>query len=620
MPSLQQRLAALRGLSGTTRATILRGALTHADPDELPLLVEAAAHTDDPRALAAVLRHAGRLGANGLSYLRVPHPLLLDAMRILLSDADGATIVNTIRTVGALGDPALLGPVVARLGAIEPEIAKAAEDAVLAVTMSLVGPDGRWNPGRPALEALDQALAEAGSRFRHHRSRQVLMAIALVSHKLGPRLGAILENEESSLAMVLRTVPDRIEEPLVARNLLSWVGDGPLDRPAKRRLGLLEDAAAYSMMLERRHLLLVPARRRSLRQVDRPIRCVPDAPTTLRLTTNAQAALPLFMGRLGVPKAALLPRLASMARLDEPRARLHALVELTSRPSEAARAAAETFVEDASPAIAHIATVHVDAPDRTELHQRLVKSPHRVVADAGRRGLARSSANALRDHWRTLSPPDRVAAARLLLERRRSSLVAALRDLLTDGDAAVKHQVIALARRLRIVEPLLPAMIVQMKGDDVKLASAAMSALTSPAAEGPYGRLRRAAVRYGLHHADPRVRANAVEVLSDDERREQVRRLADLAYNDENRPRGNAVMSMCREDTGEAGVEALRIMLRDSRPLHRVSAIWVASRRRVRPVGTQLRSIVRDDPAPAIRARAWRALKLIEHPRQAIPA
>jgi hypothetical protein len=227
--------------------------------------------------------------------------------------------------------------------------------------------------------------------------------------------------------------------------------------------------------------------------------------------------------------------------------------------------------------------------------------------------LARADANAFGARWSRLSAADRIVAARQLRERNLSALVTVLGELIADDDVVRKREVITLARRLRLVDRLLPAVAVEVKSDDVKLASTALGALRVARSDGANAKLRRAAIRFGLHHRDARVRANAIEAMSDDDRLDAEAHIATLAYSDENRPRGNAVLSMCDEG---AGVPALRVMLRDTRPLHRVSAIWVASRRRVRGVGDLLTSIVRDDPTEAIRNRATEALRLIEHPMQ----
>jgi hypothetical protein len=75
---------------------------------------------------------------------------------------------------------------------------------------------------------------------------------------------------------------------------------------------------------------------------------------------------------------------------------------------------------------------------------------------------------------------------------------------------------------------------------------------------------------------------------------------------DDNRCRANAVRALLRTAADEGG-RALQSMLRDSRPRHRVSAIWVVRRARVARLRHEVERIASDDPVPEIRVRAWSA-------------
>jgi HEAT repeat protein len=76
-----------------------------------------------------------------------------------------------------------------------------------------------------------------------------------------------------------------------------------------------------------------------------------------------------------------------------------------------------------------------------------------------------------------------------------------------------------------------------------------------------------------LNDADPRVRANAIEVLETKRAIQYVPLLAQRARSSHNRERANAIKAMHRMRVSTAS-EQLLLMLRDPRPEHRVSALW----------------------------------------------
>ncbi|WP_428937426.1 HEAT repeat domain-containing protein [Fontivita pretiosa] len=77
-----------------------------------------------------------------------------------------------------------------------------------------------------------------------------------------------------------------------------------------------------------------------------------------------------------------------------------------------------------------------------------------------------------------------------------------------------------------------------------------------------------------LHDADPRVRANAIEVLEARGSPEYVALLTQRARSSHNRERANAIKALHKLRVGTASAQLLA-MLRDDRPEHRISALWV---------------------------------------------
>jgi hypothetical protein len=76
-----------------------------------------------------------------------------------------------------------------------------------------------------------------------------------------------------------------------------------------------------------------------------------------------------------------------------------------------------------------------------------------------------------------------------------------------------------------------------------------------------------------LRDTDPRVRANAIEVLENHQTPRLITLLAERARTTNNRERANAIKALHRMRVGNVG-PALTAMLQDPRPEHRISAIW----------------------------------------------
>ena len=76
-----------------------------------------------------------------------------------------------------------------------------------------------------------------------------------------------------------------------------------------------------------------------------------------------------------------------------------------------------------------------------------------------------------------------------------------------------------------------------------------------------------------LQDTDPRVRANAIEVLEQKQRAEYLPLLAQRARANNSRERANAIKAMHKMKVKTATV-SLDQMLHDERPDHRISAMW----------------------------------------------
>jgi HEAT repeat protein len=139
---------------------------------------------------------------------------------------------------------------------------------------------------------------------------------------------------------------------------------------------------------------------------------------------------------------------------------------------------------------------------------------------------------------------------------------------LAGGPVEQRVKALQMVHELGLAEPL-KEQLVQLAGHpNARVRSKAVGVLGHVPQAAPDVLLDRA-----LADADPRVRANAIEVLEAGGKAEFLPVLAQRARNGHNRERANAIKAMQRMKVGSASNQLLS-MLRDQRSEHRVSALW----------------------------------------------
>ncbi|HRP63358.1 MAG TPA: hypothetical protein PK400_08710, partial [Phycisphaerales bacterium] len=68
------------------------------------------------------------------------------------------------------------------------------------------------------------AIAASMDRYRIHRRDELLIAAALLSASPGPKLAAILAQPDHPAVLAMRRAARRVNEPLVRRQLIRWIG------------------------------------------------------------------------------------------------------------------------------------------------------------------------------------------------------------------------------------------------------------------------------------------------------------------------------------------------------------------------------------------------------------
>jgi hypothetical protein len=603
MPPLADRLQLLRGEPAAVVAALARTVLPAAEPPEREALAGLVLDRPTDAGLAAVVAVMDVLGP-AADRLTDPRLDLCGTLCQVAAAGNDQAVLNAIELARRRRDPRLLRQVAAWVDRPDTEIASAAAAALLEVTL-VVGSPG-LDAGSAEAELLDEAIGFALDT-PNHRLDDVFLAAAVLAPRPGPRLALVLADRDHPAHLSIRRAAGRCDLALVRRNVIRWLGVEAIGPHAARHLGRVRDPRGWTEVLESAHLLLSPARRRALARIESPQRTLPSPATASALAAPHQAWLVRFTAALPLGGRMRRDALLQWTALSSPVARRLAAEALLADRSPESERAVEDLAIDANGGVAWTAARRTLAgPPGMPALRRLEQSPLAPLRRLAAATVAREGVAAFFERWSSIAPDARAAAARAHLAERPREFAEALGQVLAGGSRAEKLRAIALARRLRMPDGPVEAVLARLSaGEDPHVASAAVAAL----GDGPAPR-RVTAARAALGHPDPRVRANAVEALGRIDP-DAGDRLGRYVGDPDNRARANAVLALVRRGRPE-GEGALRDMLRDAGALHRVSGVWVARRGRVAPAGGELRRVARDDEVPEVRARAAAALRWLE--------
>lgn len=190
------------------------------------------------------------------------------------------------------------------------------------------------------------------------------------------------------------------------------------------------------------------------------------------------------------------------------------------------------------------------------------ESVRRVVS----RSIGQSGFDQFWNRFDVLHRDTRKQAGRAMLKVLPDAIPRLSRRLLT-GPLPERLKAMQIVQELDLCDTLRPALM-QLCGDsNPKLRSKAVSILGEDPASAP------TILDRVLQDTDPRVRANAIEVLEHKQKVEYLPLLAQRARASNSRERANAIKAMHRMKV-KAATASLDLMLRDERPEHRISAMW----------------------------------------------
>ncbi len=489
-------------------------------------------------------------------------------------------------------------------------------------------PEPAWRPNADDLRLLGQAVTIALRRFDQHGQVAVLYALLRLLPHMDPAAASILDRPRHPATSALTDLlhrhgqnhtndaPASLPVELACHGgLLKLLCIGSLRTVAGEALRGAAAAGHWDRLLASAWLLETAAIARPFADAFVEERYLPMPDAIVALPDETAIGAITWIARAGVAVAGRCERLAMMARLPQPAARLAAirtLVDLTPPTLSATDAVAAAacpapslqalaaFAEDPEPALARAAVrelVQRVWSGLDVLMPKLLRSPHADVRKMAGDRIAPAAFDRFWSNFPHLAPHRRVEVGMALLK-----VDARFFDRLGARLAATERaqvlRAIAVARQLDRCGPVRGALLRLTRSHDAHIASAAVKAL---------GQVRgletQAVLESALEHRDPRVRANAVEALEQLRKARETVSLARLTHDRHQRPRANAIGAMLHVDPAR-GVEALRHMLADSRSPHRVSALWVSGQRRAITCATQVAEMSITDPDPAVRRRA----------------
>ncbi|NLF29927.1 MAG: hypothetical protein GX591_03465 [Planctomycetes bacterium] len=546
-------------------------------------------------ATAAVGRCLTRLDAPAQAALLDDPALLEPVARSALHDDDEAIRLASIAMIVQARRPSTAYLLVGALGDRSEAVRRGAGEALLGLLRAF-GED-------PAvMEAhLVPALTAGLRNLAAHRCEAMLAAAVLLGRRCGrdviDRIDSPANKLTGPLAALLREMPAPQCADFVIRTL-PWQHAGSVARayvasapwPTLAALGAAD------------HWRLLAPVRAAMAEI-RHVRCAADDPAGLADLSDAEQAAALrFVLACGIAPQ-VRRTLLGEALGAGPSA---ALVAAGAIVSEAGEEADGVLMALQSPhpdvqavAAARLLACRTDAHVTEHLLKVLPALSAPVAAVVGQY-LAVRSFNRYWSSYARLDHEIRQTAGRALLK-----LDAGVADLLAarllGRDVNVQMQALQMIRQLRMAARYAPHLARLARQGDGRVRSASAAALGG--AEG--ADVRRTLARC-LDDGDMRVQANAVEAMA--RLGGDPSAVLDKLDSPNNRVRANTIKWLL-EAAHPQGPMALAAMLADSRPAHRISALWVVQTLAYQPAVGLLRRLALSDGDTKVRSRMATVLR-----------
>jgi len=422
-----------------------------------------------------------------------------------------------------------------------------------------------------------QAAVEEAVRLYHtHHQPAALMAYAaMVSHSM-PKILLQLQDPSNPAVEALREMLPKVGHRDIRRAALVLVQVPTLTHAALAGLKVTGAGEGLVDVLSGSHLLLNQRISDPLRGLTQPLHLWPATGDVVQWPAQTTRGLARWAQALPMTPRERVESLANLGGMPDALSRLNVLRQLIaisqSGQAPSANDAIARFCNDPQEKLAKIALRYMICSRRdglTDLLTRAVNSKHAGVAQLARARLAPLGFARLWDHWPSMDATQKLSTGRALIKID-ALFHSHLSSKLVGGQGWARLRALSIIHGLNQGLLFEPPLLTMVGDQDPKIASAAVRALGSARSEVAVKALEKA-----LGHENSRVRANAVEALDHLQSTRHVRRLVEMAHEEQQgRPRANAIRALLRMRAGDA-LSALVKMLHDPRPAQRISALWV---------------------------------------------
>ena len=631
MPALVRRLRDLANIRPIVRSEALVDALRHAAPYEVSAIAGSLLEIASVEGYMALIERYYQIDAELRAKICRGDEKLSAALVRTARSQSLQTRHTALQIIEVRRDTKCLSAIASqfKIESNSPEILEVAARSLLAITREIAGSVRSHNQNEDPFEQLDRAVAAAVDRYPTHRRPEVLLAAALLERKAGPALAKFFRDDDHPSHFAIRGVLKNFDDTSVAGPALDWLSHDRLAPQMLDRLASISRTPNLAAVLREVQLVCLPSVRNRLRRLNSRYPCsVPSEIAVREFDAQQQVDLISWLQAIKMRLPDRVQSFGDALLFRSVAARLSALRALMSMNQPEADAMVESFCFDEEESIARIATRHCirrRGAGTGALLERLLNSPHpsvrslavenQGIEDIDRwwsvweeiRANSADGAEELEGAWSfrllgTLVLRFRLAARSFLVNRRDEFFMSVRRRLL-NHDQETKESALQLVRMFNLAADVELELLAVAADSDSRLISTVMILFGEIRSEASL-----AAILAGLQHPNSRVRSNAVEALQHrgDIRAEDYRASLRLyVSSDENRLRANAAKAIGVIDAEESDRQ-IKIMLKDPRPMHRMSALWVAERVGRLECAREVANLAKNDDFELVRKRAQR--------------
>lgn len=603
--------------------------------------------SEQPAVLRAILDRANVRSCTGLveTYEKLPDALQRDVLRNLgrlypalreMARSDAASrrlaAINLIG-IGHAGKLAYL--LAENLNSPDETIAKAASASLSAMARWVVrsvkslqtdhfpidpGTDPSlarrllWNDLNDNRADIEEVIARGAELLKGSRQHEMVDALLM-----------LFENADAAAMALLNPTRGNVPVPLTRKLQLTPEAEHvPAFLLAASRCGVrhtfgvvfakLDQTPQLEALIRRTHWLADHQLQLCLRQATSGAWCDLSAIASDALKRPAKQipSVASWIVASGLTEAQQDDRLAQLAAgCDDPVARARLLRRVIDRPSPQSTALLRLLVNDADPCVARIAVRALARAKPRDLEQTLLPLLN-GSSDSVRRVISRLvGQNGFDVYWEKFDKMDRVlrqTAGRAMLKLLPDALDR-LRRHLASGPPEQRIRAMQIVQELELAATFSQELVDLCAHSSPRVRSkAVMIAGQAPGMTESDRRRLEAIVERAASDPDARVRANAIEVMESRGPGKYVEVLIDRARSGQNRERANAIKALNKMNSGAVGKHLLA-MLRDPRPEHRISAMWLLRRIAWWKLVSEVARLAREDDQGRVRRYALGVLQ-----------